>query len=109
MSGVSEERAAGIESVFRTINENIIRVATKLGGRDSYQFICECSRIGCIERIGLTVTEYHRVRQDGTHFILAPGHEDIEVEDVIAHRQRFVVVQKQGAAGVVADEEDPQS
>ena len=74
-----------------------------------YEFICECSTSGCFERLSLTLDEYERVRQDGTHFLLADGHEDIEIEQVIAHGDEYVVVEKDGVAGIVAEDDDPRA
>ena len=65
----------------------------ELGPGAPYEFICECSTSGCFERLSLTLEEYERVREDGTHFLLADGHEDIEIEQVIAHRAAYVVVE----------------
>jgi hypothetical protein len=49
------------------------------------------------------------VRHDGTHFLLADGHEDIEIEQVIAHNPAYVVVEKDGVAGLVAEDDDPRA
>jgi hypothetical protein len=104
-----QERLAKNESLFRTLNENISGLATKVAGREPVEFICECSTSGCFERLSLTLDEYERVRQDGTHFLIAPGHEDIEIEQVIAERDDYVVVEKDGVAGLVAEEDDPRA
>jgi hypothetical protein len=104
-----QERLAKNESLFRTLNENISNLASGLGGREPFEFICECSTRGCFERLSLTLEEYERVRQDGTHFLLAPGHEDIEIEQVIGHRNDYVIVEKDGVAGLVAEDDDPRA
>lgn len=104
-----QERLAKNESLFRTLNENISDLASKLAGREPFEFICECATSGCFERVSLTLLEYERIRQDGTHFLLAEGHEDIEVEQVIAHHTGYVVVEKDGVAGLVADEDNPRA
>ena len=104
-----QERLAKNESLFRTLNENISGLASKLAGREPFEFICECATSGCFERVSLTLLEYERIRQDGTHFLLADGHEDIEVEQVIAHRAGYVVVEKDGVAGLVAEEDNPRA
>ena len=104
-----QERLAKNESLFRTLNENISDLASRLGGREPFEFICECSTSGCFERLSLTLAEYERVRQDGTHFLLADGHEDIEIEQVVDHRDGYVVVEKDGVAGLVAADDDPRS
>jgi hypothetical protein len=104
-----QERLAKNESLFRTLNENISGLANKLGGQEPFEFICECSTSGCFERLWLTLAEYERIRQDGTHFLLADGHEDIEIEQVIAQRSGYVVVEKDGVAGLIAEYDDPRA
>jgi hypothetical protein len=104
-----QERLAKNESLFRALNENINGLARELGGREPFEFICECSTSGCFERLSLTVEEYERIRQVGTHFLLVDGHEDIEIEQVIGHRSGYVVVEKDGVAGVVAEDDDPRA
>jgi hypothetical protein len=99
-----EERLAKNELLFRTLNENIRGLASGLQGKEPFEFICECATTGCFERLSLTLPEYERIRQDGTHFLLAYGHEDIEIEQVIARRDGYVVVEKDGVAGLVADD-----
>jgi hypothetical protein len=104
-----EERLAKNESLFRALNENIRGLASGLRGQEPFEFICECSTSGCFERLSLTLTEYERIRQDGTHFLLANGHEDIEIEQVVDQRDGYVVVEKDGVAGLVAADDDPRS
>jgi hypothetical protein len=44
------------------VNEGIAEIAETLsGGSDSFEFLCECADLNCIEAITLTLTEYHRV------------------------------------------------
>jgi hypothetical protein len=104
-----QERLAKNEVLFRALNENISGLASGLGGKAPFEFICECSTSGCFERLSLTLAEYERVRADGTHFLLADGHEDIEIERVVDHRDEYVVVEKDGVAGVLALDEDPRA
>ena len=102
-----QERLARNELLFRTLNENISSVAAGLAGDEPFEFVCECSTIGCVERLPLTLVEYEQIRQDGTHFLLADGHEDIEIEQVVSRRPGYVVVEKDGVAGLVAEADDP--
>jgi hypothetical protein len=104
-----EERLAKNEALFRALNENIRGLASGLRGREPFEFICECATSGCFERLSLTLEEYERIRQDGTHFLLAKGHEDIAIEQVVARSDGYVVVEKDGVAGLVADEGDPRA
>lgn len=102
-----EERLAQNEVLFRTVNEAIEQKALDFGGTDAYEFICECARSGCFERVTLTLAEYEHVRGEGTRFFVVPGHENIGIELVTETMTGFVVVEKDGHAGIVADGEDP--
>ena len=101
------ERLAKNESLFRSLNENIHDLAAKLAPGETYDFICECSARGCFEPVRLTLAEYESVRGDGAHFLIAEGHEEPEIEHVVAERETHVVVEKEGIAGEVAREDDP--
>lgn len=101
MSEEREERLAKNEVLFRALNENIVGLAGKLGGKTPYEFICECATSGCFEQILLTLHEYEAVRSDGTHFLVKSGHEDLEVEQVVAVHDTYVVVEKDGAPGLL--------
>lgn len=109
MDEAREERLAKNEDLFRALNENIVGIAGTLGGQTPYEFICECATSGCFERLLLTLEQYERVRADGTHFLIKPGHEDIEVEQVVARYEGYSVVEKDGVAGLVADARDPRA
>ena len=102
-----EERLAKNQVIFRTVNEAIQQKALQMGGLDEYQFICECSTADCFERISLTLSQYEHIRSAGARFVVAPGHEDIEVELVVGTRGTYSIVEKDGSAGIVAEFADP--
>jgi hypothetical protein len=102
-----EERLARNEVLFRSVNEAIEQQAIEFGGLDQYEFICECARSGCFDRISLTLKEYEHIRGEGTRFFVVPGHQDIAVELVVETGKGFVVVEKDGHAGIVAELADP--
>jgi hypothetical protein len=104
---LTPERRAKNEVAFRTVNETIDQQAAKSGGLDEYEFICECATTGCLERVALTLAQYAAVRQDGKRFLVVPGHEDIQVELVVESHPTYLVVEKGGAAGEVAEASDP--
>jgi hypothetical protein len=109
VSEAHEERLAKNENLFRALNENIVEIAGTLGDETPYEFVCECSTQDCFERLLLTLRQYEEVRENGAHFLLAPGHEDIEIEQVVAARTSYVVVEKDGVAGLAAQAEDPRA
>ena len=102
-----EERLAKNQVIFRTVNEAIQQKALQLGGLEEYQFICECSAADCFERLSLTLSDYEHIRRAGVRFVVTPGHEDVEVELVVATRGTYSIVEKDGSAAIVAEFADP--
>ena len=49
------------------------------------------------------------VRMSPTWFIVAPGHEAIDLENVVARYDRYLVVEKRGEAAELAAQTDPRS
>ena len=99
------------EALFREVNERIREVsgqALALDGDAPLQFVCECSDEGCNEAVELTVPEYEAVRAEPTHFLVAPGHVwERDDERVIREAESYMVLEKTGDAGDVAEDEDP--
>ncbi len=101
-----ERRLAKNEDFFRDSNELLARDAA--GQRqEKCDFICECSTLGCVERVLLTRSEYEHVRKRGDRFVLVPGHPDPSIEVVVERYPAYVVIEKRGLAGVVARADDP--
>jgi hypothetical protein len=92
------------ENTFRLINENVEQLA---GEENALDFLCECSRLDCTERIRLAVDDYRRVRQVPERFILKHGHEQPDIERVVEVERDYLIVEKVGEAGRVAREGDP--
>jgi hypothetical protein len=99
-------RLARNEVFFREANELLEREA-ELYGRRGFEIICECSTAGCVGRMTISRADYEHARSRPEWFIVAPGHEDPSVEDVVERRDVFFLVEKRGVAGAVAREEDP--
>ncbi len=97
----------GNESIFREINEGIQRGQWPGEESEPVGFRCECGRLGCNELLELTIAEYERIREHSRRFLVAPGHEQPDSEIVIEGRSGYLVVEKRGQAGVLADESDP--
>jgi hypothetical protein len=92
----TRERAEKNERLFRELNERIHEMASSLHaiGPPHIEFICECAREGCLDRIELTLEEYGVVRGDPAHFALVSGHELLDVETLVAQHERYTVVAK---------------
>ena len=74
-----------------------------------YEFLCECSNSDCTLLLPLTIAEYEAVRSDSRQFIVAPGHDLPEIEEVVARNAGYQVVRKQGEAAEFVTERDPRS
>jgi hypothetical protein len=103
-----EERVARNEALFREVNERIKDVNDDAPAASETDFVCECGDAACTDPVSLTLVEYEEVRADSTHFAVLPGHVVSDVEVVIAHNDRFVVVRKTDPqAARIAIREDP--
>jgi hypothetical protein len=86
-------KQARTEALFRDVNERIAESAQRFEA-EATQFVCECADPHCTHRLEVTLDEYEQVRADGATFMLAPGHEDDDIERVLEKRGRFNVVEK---------------
>jgi hypothetical protein len=92
-----EARIANTEALFRDVNERIAESARRFYANEA-EFVCECADSNCTERVRATLDEYERVRRDGTHFLVVPGHEDSRMERVVAQpRGHLAIVEKMNA------------
>jgi hypothetical protein len=100
------QRIAANEAAFRDINEAIERGQWP-GETDAVAFRCECARLGCNQLIELSIPEYKRIREHSRWFFVARGHEEPQAEVVVETRDAYLVVEKLGQAGEVAERTDP--
>jgi hypothetical protein len=91
--GAEEVRIGTTEAIFRSVNERIAETARRFDA-DEAEFVCECADRSCTHRVEASLHDYARVRDEATHFLLVPGHENERVERVIERRPRFEVVEK---------------
>ena len=105
MSSLWEQRAARNEALFREVNENIAKLEGRLDSQsDSLPVICECSQASCATQFEMSLTEYESVRRHPDRFIVARGHEQPTIEQTVAERPEYVIVEKVGIAAAAADE-----
>lgn len=102
-------RRARNEALFRGLNEQVkdLEIGSGADANDPIDFVCECSSLECMKVVSLSREEYEAVREGGSTFIVAPGHEEPEIEDVIVSHSSFSVVEKRGEAAAVAEETNP--
>ena len=110
MRGVDRvERAATSESLFRDVNEQIERLGDLALHGNRFAAVCECSDPGCFQSVEVSRREYEAVRAHADRFVVAVGHELLEIERVVDRDERFVVVEKVGAAAAIVRELDPRA
>ena len=74
-------------------NEQLLsKVNDSLSG-DGLGILCECGGAACIDRISVNLGDYMRVRRWDDRFLLAPGHEDADFENVVERHKGWLVVQ----------------
>jgi hypothetical protein len=105
MSSLWEQRAARNEALFREVNENISRLEERHGATATEPaYICECADAGCVEQITIDPETYRRVRAEPRLFIVRRGHEDHQLERIVETHDAYLVVEKTGAAGEIAEQ-----
>ena len=98
----SEElKIAKTESLFRDVNERIAGSAERVGTEQA-ELVCECSDPECGHRIEARLDDYEETRADGARFIVAPGHEKPEQEEVVRTRPGYRIVEKRRSTGAAA-------
>ena len=98
MDDLQKARLAQNEDFFRGVNDRVNEKAESHGlDSHQYEFFCECSDAGCVERISLTVREYENIRAAPERFVVKKNHVIETVPD-------YVVIEKHGEAGRIAVE-----
>jgi hypothetical protein len=110
MSSLWEQRAARNESLFREVNENIARLEARHGATTAEPvFLCECANADCTDHLSVEPEVYARVREQPRQFLVLPSHEDPQLERVVERQRGYLIVEKIGVAGEVAEQTQPDS
>jgi hypothetical protein len=90
-----EVRAAQNELVFRAVNEQIAKMTDRFRSQLSeIDIVCECVDTSCVGAIRIGADEFAKIERAEATFLVLPGHEDESVEQVVEHRESYVVVWK---------------
>lgn len=109
MDDALRQRLAANESTFRDVNE-AIESGHWPGDADArVAFRCECASLGCNTLVEMTVAEYEQVRTNPARFLVIPGHHVPDAESVVETAGGYVIVEKRGEAGRVAEQTDPRT
>jgi len=102
MDDQRKRRMAQNEALARRINDRI-EYQRPRNGESADSFICECVRVDCGGALDLTIGEYVRVRSHPRRFVVLPGHEEPAVESTVEIYSGYVVVEKRGETGRIAE------
>ncbi len=99
-----QRRIAGNEAIFRDVNEALR--AGRWPGEDAslVAFRCECAKVGCNQLIDMLPGDYERIRQNPRRFFMVHDHNIPEVEKIVERHTQYIVVEKVGEGGSVAEE-----
>jgi len=106
-----QQRLAANQALYRSVNEQIKALnqafdeAVGIGG----EWVCECADANCAVIVNAQLYEYEAVRRSPRTFAVFPGHVFPEVERIVEENERFVIVEKVGAAAEVAEAADSRS
>ena len=99
------------EALFRQVNERVRDLSETFGAvTGSIALVCECGNVDCVEQVNVPPDEYAAIRADPLLFIVKPGHESADVEEVVARHGDYEIVSKHpGSPAVLAEETDATS
>jgi hypothetical protein len=96
--GMTPEKQAENEAVFRAANERLKDRLMDVVDGGPVPFICECSDAQCLGTVELPLATYERIRSEGARrFFVLPGHDWLG-ERVVRREDGHVVVEKLPAA-----------
>jgi len=90
-----QERLGRNEALHRSINERLEELNEPFAAiTATFAVVCECGDASCVEQLTVGVNDYERIRSDPDAFIVHPGHDAPDVEEVVEARDEYVVVRK---------------
>lgn len=96
-----QRRVARTETLHRIANEHAWKRASRIGAQ-SILLMCECGDGSCTVMFEVPTGVFERYHRRGDVFLINPGHELLDLEEVIARGPNFVAVEKVGLGRIVA-------
>ena len=104
MDELTAERVARNQSTFRDANDRIVAAASDIGvDPETVPFICECADPSCTEVLVIALADYKAVRRNPRRFLHSSAH-DRHYGSLVQIHGGYVVVEKTGRAGEIAEE-----
>jgi len=102
------ERIALTEAAFRIANERMA-AWEEVPAEAEELFFCECSSLECRHKVPLTRALYETVRSRSEWFLVAPGHEVPDVEEVVQRGDAHWIIEKPPVVGDIVEGTDPRA
>jgi hypothetical protein len=84
-----DERISRTEEFFRQVNEAIAEMYDGDG-----EFVCECGNPNCSETLELSKDDLRLLHARRDHYVVIPGHQILDVDEVVAEREGSLIVRK---------------
>jgi hypothetical protein len=99
-----EVRAARNQALFRAVNDKLETLNDAFEQMtDSLTIACECADVNCLEMLDIKPDDYRAVRAEPRRFVVVPGHVDPDIETTVGESNGYLVVEKTGTAGDLAE------
>jgi hypothetical protein len=103
------KKVARNQAMYRQVNEQIEdlnEAFSEMSG--GFLVVCECGDAMCTEQITLSRQTYEKTRTNPAQFLVRPGHQVADVEEIITTEAEYMVVEKhEGTPAQLAEEADP--
>jgi uncharacterized Zn finger protein len=99
------ELIADTEGTDRLANEHLAAVTPKDSSEQSFR--CECGHETCQHHVVVSRSTYEQVREDPMTFLVWPGHEMPEAEDVVETGATYEIVRKHEDLRPIVERTDP--
>jgi hypothetical protein len=110
MADARKERIARNENAFRALNESLGTAVHKdRADGDLAGFVCECGNADCDTLVRVSMPAYESIRKDSRLFLVFPGHEVPEAEDVVDGGDGYAVVRKHDDVAETVERGDPRT
>lgn len=101
---MSEAAHARNEMLKSYVNDRVDDINDGLSAETEISdWICECSDVACTAPVTASAADYDRIRAHPRRFLVRPGHHEPRIERIVEEHSHYLVVEKTGRAGEIAD------
>ena len=95
---------------FREVNERIHDLVETFEVEGHGAFVCECGNAECMEPVSVPLEEYEDVRRHSQRFVIAPHHENPDVEVIVCNGGAYAITETfVGEASRIAEDMHPRA